>query len=294
MHSHASPAHDFLTNYLAKIRYEGSREPTRETLFAIHKLHCQAFPFSNLSLHSHAQQNKPISLARDAIWERLTEDKGGYCLELNEILAQALIELGFTVDRYLGRSNGNREFGTKRIKPLNPRTHEFLLVTIENEKEEKEKFIADASWAGFNGFFEPIPFCLGEEVMQGSATFRIIKKDESKSKYAILVREDEHWNMIYSFTLNKIAQKEDFESASKKLDNSTFFGRTLLCARFYSEDKRKFLFNTHLTTFQNQDKKDSEADSATKLWRKLKKLDIKTCTNDEEVISKIETMKFGS
>ncbi|HXE90366.1 MAG TPA: arylamine N-acetyltransferase [Terriglobales bacterium] len=81
--------------YLARIRYEGSREPTAETLRALQVAHLIAVPFENLDI----PLGRPLHLGTEALFDKIVRRRrGGFCFELNGLFAALLGELGFHVD----------------------------------------------------------------------------------------------------------------------------------------------------------------------------------------------------
>ena len=74
--------------------YHGPREPTLETLRALHKAHMLAVPFENLDIHL----GRPIVLDEDRLYRKIVgERRGGFCYELNGLFAALLRELGYEV-----------------------------------------------------------------------------------------------------------------------------------------------------------------------------------------------------
>ena len=83
--------------YLARIGYEGSTEPTLETLAGIVLAHLRAVPFENLDIVPLA---RPLRLDPEGLFAKIVgERRGGYCFELNGTLALLLEDLGLTVVR---------------------------------------------------------------------------------------------------------------------------------------------------------------------------------------------------
>jgi N-hydroxyarylamine O-acetyltransferase len=95
--------------YLARIGYAGSREPTIETLRALHRAHLHAVPFENLDIHI----GRPIRLDREAFFRKIVgERRGGFCYELNGLFADLLAFLGFEVSLLSARvANETLGFG---------------------------------------------------------------------------------------------------------------------------------------------------------------------------------------
>jgi len=80
--------------YLQRIGYGRSVTVTAETLGALQKSHLLTVPFENLDIHL----GKPINLDSVALFTKIVEQRrGGFCYELNGLLAEVLSLLGFEV-----------------------------------------------------------------------------------------------------------------------------------------------------------------------------------------------------
>ncbi len=83
-----------IERYLARIGYTGRREPTLETLRALHQAHLWAVPFENLDIGA----GRPIVLDEAAVLAKIVERRrGGFCYELNGAFAALLRAFGFRV-----------------------------------------------------------------------------------------------------------------------------------------------------------------------------------------------------
>ncbi|PWN54359.1 cysteine proteinase [Violaceomyces palustris] len=103
--------HAQLSQYLSRIQLPPSSDlgnpggPTAElaTLKAVVKSHLSSIPYENLDLHyqvpgSERTAGPPCSIRLPGTFEKMVQGRrGGYCLELNSLLAQALRSLGFVV-----------------------------------------------------------------------------------------------------------------------------------------------------------------------------------------------------
>ncbi len=98
-----------LTLICKRIGYEGSREPSAQTLRALQLAHLRTVPFENLSIHS----NETIVLRDDALFDKVvTRRRGGFCYELNGLFAALLRALGFEVEMLAaGVANAAGNFG---------------------------------------------------------------------------------------------------------------------------------------------------------------------------------------
>ena len=81
--------------YLTRIGHPGPAEPTAVTLRSIHRQHMLHVPFENLDIH----QRVPIVLDEGALYEKVVgRGRGGFCYELNGLLAAVLRRIGFDLD----------------------------------------------------------------------------------------------------------------------------------------------------------------------------------------------------
>lgn len=80
--------------YLARIGYDGPRDPTPETLRALHEHHLLSVPFENLDIHWHREI--VVDPAR-SVEKIVQQRRGGFCYELNGAFATLLRALGFDV-----------------------------------------------------------------------------------------------------------------------------------------------------------------------------------------------------
>ena len=81
-----------LNDYLERIHYRGSLEPTLDTLKALHRAHLMAVPYENLDLH--LGRSLPLDQMR-AVEKIVTQGRGGWCYEMNGVFAWVLREMGF-------------------------------------------------------------------------------------------------------------------------------------------------------------------------------------------------------
>ena len=165
--------------YLERIGYRGPRAPTLETLRAIHLAHLRTVPFENLSV----RRGEPIVLDEDRLFEKVVgRRRGGFCYELNGLLAALLEALGFRVARLAGR------VGVNGI----PFDHMALRVDLE------EPWLADV---GFGDSFV-LPLRLHERGPQEGGCGRRYRLDPADGGF-LLVREDpEGWQRQFHFTLD--------------------------------------------------------------------------------------------
>jgi len=91
-----------LQKYFKRIglEYTEPYEPNLEHLFELHQAHNFTIPYENLDI----LRNVPLSLKDEDLYEKfITNERGGYCFEVNGLLAWLLKELGYKVTEYLAR-----------------------------------------------------------------------------------------------------------------------------------------------------------------------------------------------
>ncbi|NUR61276.1 MAG: arylamine N-acetyltransferase [Catenulispora sp.] len=87
--------------FLERIGITGPLKPDADFLHRIHSAHLHAVPFENLSIHL----GEDMSLDVQALYEKIvTRHRGGFCYELNGLLAVVLEGLGYRVHRLSART----------------------------------------------------------------------------------------------------------------------------------------------------------------------------------------------
>ena len=125
-----------LDAYLARIGYDGPREPTLEVLRAIHAAHPAAIPFEAIDV----LLDRGVDISLPAVQAKLIAGRrGGYCFEQNTLFLAVLRELGFDVEPLLARVVWMRPADA----PAGPRTHMVLRVTLEGRP-----WLADVGFGG--------------------------------------------------------------------------------------------------------------------------------------------------
>lgn len=91
-----------LERYFERIglKYEEPYEPNLEHLYQLHQAHNFTIPYENLDI----LRGKPLSLKDEDLYDKfILNARGGYCFEVNGLLAWLLKELGYQVTEYLAR-----------------------------------------------------------------------------------------------------------------------------------------------------------------------------------------------
>jgi N-hydroxyarylamine O-acetyltransferase len=198
-----------LEQYLQRIKYTGDLEPNLETLIAVHRHHLLNIAYENLDIHL----GRTLELSPARAFEKIVlEKRGGWCYEMNGLLAWALREIGFDVG-YLACTVGQTNATAN---------HLALKVNLE------QAYLADAGFG--NGLLEPIPLSRGVYTQQ--------------SREFVLEQSGEHWKFqmpsvgvgavgnSFDFTLEP-QQLEDFQERCTYLQTSieSGFVRVVVCHR---------------------------------------------------------------
>ena len=150
----------FVTKYLQRLNLnpEDFTQPTIEKLCLIQEAHLRYIPFENLSQHGCAHPATISNLAATAT-KVLEEHRGGFCLEVNGLLAELLVQLGYNVCRVPAYVFVNNE------KFRDVPSHIILIVSCTNETSTS----TDSSlWLVDVGFGEPAIHPLRYDIMDES------------------------------------------------------------------------------------------------------------------------------
>ena len=190
--------------YLERIGYVGPTQLTPQTLRQIHLAHLLRVPFENLDIH----WGRPIRLERDFLFQKIVrERRGGFCFELNSLLADALQGMGFSVHLLSGQVS--RAVHATRTEPdghFGPECdHLALQVNCGNEA-----WLVDVGYG--DAFREPLR--LGDPGIQAQAEgrYRLIPWPAAPARYWRVQQErpDRTWKTL--FLLDRIPrQLQEFE-----------------------------------------------------------------------------------
>ena len=197
-----------IQQYLNRIGYKGTLNPTLENLTEIHRCHMSAVPFENLSVY-HKEQ---IQLNWCWLFDKVVHRRrGGFCFELNGLFSFLLDYLGFSHTKHAARVF-NRRTGV-----LGPEL-DHLVLTV---KIGPNYFLVDVGFG--DSFITPLRFVQDEEQETESGIYCIRKYGSEcyalEEKFKTNVREsteltcnrfpDENypaeWEKRYSFDLNPIS-----------------------------------------------------------------------------------------
>ena len=242
-----------LEAYLKRIKYDGPRTATLETLRSLHYLHPQAIPFENLDI---VMGFPPQSLNARSLQEKLVDScRGGGCRENNLLFNVALRQLGFTTRCLVARV----VYGSRGPDaPLAPRSHSLLRVDVNNEGS----FIADVGFGSLT-LTAPLRMSDGDSVKIGAEqitsheTFRIDTVSDCSYLLQVKLKNSnqgnettEEWKPVYIFD-NQEQTKEDYQMMayfgwthpSSIFVNSIWMSIVLNDARYLLRDKILFYYH---------------------------------------------------
>lgn len=203
-----------LDAYLARIGYDGPREPTRAVLRDLVRHHTEAIPFENLNPFF----GWPVELDLDALQRKLVHGgRGGYCFEQNSLMQAVLGELGFSVTALAARVVWGQPDDA-----ITARGHMLLRVDLD------EPYLVDV---GFGGLTQTAPLRLEPDVEQDTPhePFRLQPRGND---WFLQARVGDEWRTTYRFDLTP-QYPVDFEVSNYYLSThpSSHFRHGLIAAR---------------------------------------------------------------
>ncbi|GAB1338664.1 hypothetical protein ACE1SV_52540 [Streptomyces sp. E-15] len=172
--------------YASHLGYEGSLEPTLDTLRALHRGHLESIPFDN-TLHAHKGLAvwDEVETDPDVLFERLvTGRRGGVCHELSGLFRTLLQRLGYDVlILSAGIRGANDQYGPDLEHMLNA-------VRIDGET-----YLVDVGFVG-PSFIEPLKVA-DQEQEQNGFRFKVVDQDG----YKVVLRQGAtgDWQGVYRF-----------------------------------------------------------------------------------------------
>jgi N-hydroxyarylamine O-acetyltransferase len=218
--------------YLARIGYNGQREPSADTLRALHRAHFYGVPFENLDV----VLKRPIRLDPVSLMQKIVAGRrGGYCFESNALFMYGLQALGFTVAPLAARVLLER-----KDPSLPPRSHMLLMVDLEDGL-----YLADVAFGGQTPP-QPLSLAVGIEQPTSHEPYRLRRTAGGELELEALMAGQ--WGVLYRFTLHP-QEPVDFEHANwyTATHPDSFFANNLIAA-MPGEGCRYTLFNREFRT----------------------------------------------
>jgi N-hydroxyarylamine O-acetyltransferase len=236
--------------YLQRIAYQGQRDPTLETLRALHLAHMLAIPFENLDIH----WGRPICTDPVALFDKIVvQRRGGFCYELNGVFALLLQGLGYKVTLLSGQvTRADGSFGPEF-------DHLLLLVDLEDQ------WLTDVGFG--DSFREPLRLSDPEPQILGYGSYMVKAGD---LYWQLLQLKQDNWKALFRFTLSprQLSYFQDichFHQTSPE----SMFTKLKLCS-LATPNGRTTLSERRLTVTQQGERQErvlqDEAEFATVLW----------------------------
>ncbi|XP_075853352.1 arylamine N-acetyltransferase 1-like [Microcebus murinus] len=219
--------------YFERIGYKNSRKNLDlETLTDILQHHIRAVPFENLNIHC----GETMEFGLQAIFDQVVrKNRGGWCLQVNQLLYWALRTIGFETTTF-----GGYVYIPEIDQYSSNMIHLVLQVTIGSKK-----YIVDAGFGFSFQMWQPLELISGQDQPQVPCIFRL--REESGTWYLDQIRREQHvpneeflnselleknkYRKMYSFTLEPQAI-ENFEPVNTYMQESptSVFKTTSLCS----------------------------------------------------------------
>ncbi len=237
-----------LDAYFRRIDYRGPARVDLETLREVHHQHILHIPYENVDV----QLGQPLDFNEARIFDKLVASgRGGWCYEMNGLLAMALTEIGFEVRRMSGAvmraSQGDQQLGN----------HLVLEVALD------QPYIADVGLG--DGLREPIPLVEGT-YRQGYLQYRLEKIENNFWRF-----HNHDYSNIDSFDFRH-EQADESELAAKcewlQTDPESPF-KLLLIAQRFDADRIHVQLGRVATTIARNGKTSETLESAEALQSRL-------------------------
>lgn len=173
---------DMLEKYLVRVGLLGRPKPTETGMRQLHYAQHRTIPFENFDVIL----GREIKLSEEAIFQKLvTNNRGGYCFELNGIMLSVLQTLGFEARSLLGRVHLSGK--------ATGRSHQVTLVIIEGQK-----WLVDVGF-GSQTPRSPLPIELDKEFSTDLQTYRF--RNDPWYGFMLQIQDDNEWVDLYSLDM---------------------------------------------------------------------------------------------
>lgn len=221
-----------IDNYFTRIGLSHP-ESTAAGLARLQQAQLEAIAFENIDPLLGILPNLELPAVVEKV---LQQGRGGYCFELNGLLAAVLDELGFAYQPILARVRMGRSEG-------GPRHHLAFIVEADGES-----WLVDA---GFGGPAARFPLLLNSRREQQQAHDRYrIRYEAASGEDVVEQYQPEGWFALYSFDRAAV-RRCDMDAANMLCATweQSLLARNLLLCR-YTEFGRIQLFNSNFSEFR--------------------------------------------
>ncbi|MEO8354316.1 MAG: arylamine N-acetyltransferase [Chloroflexota bacterium] len=245
------------TAYLTRIQYFKPVKPDVQTLHGLQHAHMLTVPFENLDIGL----KRVILLDEGDMWNKIILNRrGGFCYEVNGLLAWLLKEIGFDVT-HLNARDYHEEDDTFGIDF----DHLALLVQVPNEST---RWLVDVGWG--DTFTQPLELDNSGWQEQGLRAYRL---QPFRTGYQLWQREfDGKMDRQYYFDLTPHQFPAEYEATCQYHQTSpqSIFTRKRVISRLTKEG-RVTLDNDRLIITTNGQRQEYPLESETEFHVLLKK-----------------------
>lgn len=198
--------------YLGRIFYTESVEPTLQALTKLQRAHLLNVPFENLDIQQHIK----IDLAK-TFHKIVDQNRGGFCYELNGLFYQLLKEIGFDVNMVSARVYN------AKTKAYSPEYDHMALVV----KFDGECYLSDVGFGEFA--FTPLKIGASNIINDPRGVFKI----ETKGDHYIVSKEHTNATDVpeYMFTLIPRELREFYPMCQfHQTSSESHFTQKLICS----------------------------------------------------------------
>jgi N-hydroxyarylamine O-acetyltransferase len=180
--------------------------PDVDGLFAVHRAYLARVPYEDIAV----QLGETGPLDEAALTERVLSGRGGYCFELNTVLAALLRGIGFDVTHYQAVVGGE-----------GPTNHMALLVRLDDGA-----WLADAGLG--EGFLDPLP------LREGTYSIGPLSYSLAREPAGTWWMGQHQWGSFSGFRMEPTScSVTDFEPHHRRLatDPQSSFVQTFVCQK---------------------------------------------------------------
>ncbi len=138
--------------YLDRIGFVGRPRTDLDTLRRIHRGHVEAIPYENLDVQLGVPVPRDVASAFDKL---VTRRRGGWCFEMNGLLAGVLEEIGFAVTPIAA--------AVERDARADAAVGNHLVLRVDLDRP----YLADVGFG--DGLVDPVPIVVGSFAQRGLA-----------------------------------------------------------------------------------------------------------------------------
>ncbi len=198
--------------YLNRINYSGELKPNINVLRELQRIHLFNVPFENLDIHSQT----PIELDIDKIHKKIvSNNRGGFCYELNGLFYELLVSLKFKVKKISARVYDKK-------KGYSPE-FDHCGIIVETDGAE---FLVDVGFGEFT--FEPLKIELNTVQTDPNGDFVIDKYNDEYFRVNKVVNGELVPEYIFKKTERELLDFKEMCYYHQSNPNSHFMKKRLI------------------------------------------------------------------